>query len=213
MASSSEKIAIYNVANLKNTTDDAIANYLNSLKFKQSHFLGDVRSGLGCAAILLAAACFAWDYKLGFEATKLYTAIAVGVYAVINGALTLWISFVEKGVVYEGTAPSGETISISSAVKKYDPTYKLSIAVTDKAGKKSTQEVARPFASFFDESGYLVAPPLQEILASAVPAVGVCDPRRVKTESQRLLDANPELLDAYLASASGGAAAEGEGKK
>lgn len=95
---------------LKNTSDDAIPNYLNSLKFKQSHTLIDVRLALGYSALLIAGACFAWDYKLGWDDTKYYTAAAVAVYTLVNGALTLWIWLVEKGVVYQGTSPSGEKV-------------------------------------------------------------------------------------------------------
>lgn len=95
---------------LKNTSDDAIPNYLNSLKFKQSHYLTDVRLALGYTAFLIAGACFAWDYKFGFDGTKYYTAAAVGLYAVLNSALTLWIWLMEKGVVYVGTSPGGETV-------------------------------------------------------------------------------------------------------
>jgi hypothetical protein len=95
---------------LKNTTDDAIPNYLNSLKFKQTHFLTDVRLGLGYSAFLIAAACFAWDYKLGFESTKIYTGVAVALYTILNGGLTLWTMYVEKGVVYQGTSPDGEQV-------------------------------------------------------------------------------------------------------
>ncbi|KAJ4858310.1 hypothetical protein N5P37_007808 [Trichoderma harzianum] len=208
-----EKISLYNLADLKNTTDDAIPNYLNSLKFKQTHFLSDVRLGLGYSAFLIAAACFAWDYKLGFEDTKFYTAIAVAVYTVLNGVLTFWMMFVEKGVIYQGIAPSGEKITVASATKKLDPTYRLSITVTDKSSKSRIIEVAKPFASFFDESGYFVAAPFQQILATAVPVVGKADPKRIKSESQDMLNANPELLDAILAansgSATGAEAAEG----
>ena len=95
-------------ADLKNTSDDAIPNYLNSLKFSQSHFLTDVRLSLGYSAFLVAAACFLWDYKLGFDSTKYYTAAAVALYACLNTALTLWIWGVEKSTVYVGTAPNGE---------------------------------------------------------------------------------------------------------
>lgn len=97
---------------LKNTADDAIPNYLNSLKFKQTHFLSDVRLGLGYTAFIICAACFAWDYKLGFEDTKIYTTIAVALYTILNGALTFWMMFVEKGVVYQGTTPSGEKVAL-----------------------------------------------------------------------------------------------------
>lgn len=101
---------MYNLADLKNTSDDAIPNYLNSLKFTQSHTLTDVRLGLGYSAFFIAAACFLWDYKFGFESTKYYTAAAVAVYSVLNSALTLWIWLREKGIIYVGTAPSGETV-------------------------------------------------------------------------------------------------------
>lgn len=69
-----------------------------------------MRLGLGYAAFLVAAACFGWDYKFGFEDTKYYTAAAVAVYALLNTALTLWILLREKNIVYVGTAPSGETV-------------------------------------------------------------------------------------------------------
>jgi hypothetical protein len=88
---------------LKNTSDDALPNYLNSLGFKQSHFISDVRLVLGYAAFAVCAATFYWDYKLGFEDTKYYTAAAVAIYTCINGALTFWIWGVEKGKVYVGT--------------------------------------------------------------------------------------------------------------
>lgn len=110
MAVSKDKITVYNLADLKNTSDDAIPNYLNSLKFTQSHTLTDVRLALGYSAFFIAAACFLWDYKLGFDSTKYYTAAAVGVYSLLNTALTLWIWLKEKGTIYVGTAPSGETV-------------------------------------------------------------------------------------------------------
>ncbi|KEY70024.1 hypothetical protein S7711_04039 [Stachybotrys chartarum IBT 7711] len=199
MANASEKISLYNLADLKNTSDDAIPNYLNSLNFKQSHYLTDVRLALGYTAFTIAAACFAWDYKLGFEDTKLYTAVAVVIYTIINSGLSLWIMYVEKGVIYQGHAPSGEKITITSTTKKYDPTYRLSIQIVPKSGESQTLELAKPFNQWFDETGLFVAVPFQEVLASGVPVIGKHDPRRVKAESQALYDANPELLDAVLA--------------
>ena len=77
-----------------------------------------MRLALGYSAFALAAACFFWDYKLGFDSTKYFTAAAVAVYTLLNGALTIWMLYVERGVVYEGTAPNsagGETLRISIA--------------------------------------------------------------------------------------------------
>lgn len=62
-----------------------------------------------------------------------------------------------------------------------------------------------------------MARPFQEMLAT-VPVIGQQDPRRVKTASQKILDADPALLDAVLAADAAGAegsstAAEPAGKK
>lgn len=101
-------------ADLKNTSDDALQNYLNSLKFKQIHTKTDVRLALGYTAFAIAAACFAWDYKFGFESTKWITAGAVVLYTILNGALTLWIWLVERGTIYEGEIPdNGGIVSLS----------------------------------------------------------------------------------------------------
>ena len=87
---------------LKNTTDDALPNYLNSLKFKQSHYTTDIRLALGYTAVVIAGITFLADYKYGWDATKAGTFWAVLVYFTLNGALTLWIWGVEKGKVYSG---------------------------------------------------------------------------------------------------------------
>lgn len=96
-------------ADLKNTTDDALPNYLTSLKFKQSHYLTDVRLALGYSAVLIAAVTFYADYKLGWDRTKAATFWAVLVYFTLNGALTCWIWGVEKGNVFTGEIDQNST--------------------------------------------------------------------------------------------------------
>lgn len=69
-----------------------------------------MRLVLGYTAFAVCAATFYWDYKLGFEDTKYYTAAAVALYTCINGALTFWIWAVEKGIVYVGTSKDGRKV-------------------------------------------------------------------------------------------------------
>jgi hypothetical protein len=95
-------------ADLKNTTDDALPNYLNSLKFKQIHTQTDVRLVLGYSAVIIAGALFYFDWKFGWEASKPYTFPAVAAYFLLNGAFSYWLWFVEKGVVYEGEGKTGK---------------------------------------------------------------------------------------------------------
>jgi hypothetical protein len=88
---------------LKNTTDDALPNYLTSLKFEQSHFLTDVRLALGYSAVVIAAITFYYDYTLGWDETKAFTFWAVVAYFILNGALTLWIWVAERGKIFIGS--------------------------------------------------------------------------------------------------------------
>ncbi|KAI1776727.1 SPC25-domain-containing protein [Hypoxylon cercidicola] len=210
-----EKISVHNLADLKNTSDDAIPNYLNSLKFKQDHKLVDTRLALGYSAFAIAAACFYWDYKLGFESTKYYTAGAVALYALLNGVLTYWIGFVEKGTVYQGTAPDGTSISIATSTKKNIPTYNVKITITPKKGETQTIELSRSFTEWFDVQGHFVARPFQVMLATQVPVIAKVDPKRVQaaTPAPDFMSADASVLDAIAASESTGAEAASSGKK
>ena len=211
---------------LKNASDDALANYLNSLGFRQSHVMEDVRLGLGYASIVVAAACFAWDYKLGWEATKVWTACAVGLYAALNGGLTLWIWLVEQGTVYQGACPAGgpdekRHLYIATSGKKGAPVYKLKVAIIDKAEGDASKgfEFETPFADFFNEAGFFVAEPFRRMLVKNISVVAKADPKRASalsdkvtpaeesekktntvtdSERQALLVENPELLDAVV---------------
>ncbi|KAK4131840.1 hypothetical protein BT67DRAFT_463981 [Trichocladium antarcticum] len=218
MASSQEKISVYNLADLKNTTDDAIPNYLNSLHFTQSHRLTDVRLALGYSALALAAACFAWDHHLGFAATTHLTACAVALYTVLNGALTAWMLFAERGAVYEGSAPGpgaggqGERVRIATATPRRNvPVYEMVVEVVGRDGARTTARVSRGFAEWFDGAGRFVAAPFQEVLASAVPVIGRADPKRavVKVEGEDAAAAyTPEMLDMLARASAAGSAAE-----
>ncbi|KAI3328208.1 microsomal signal peptidase 25 kDa subunit-domain-containing protein [Ustulina deusta] len=209
---SQERITVHNLADLKNTSDDAIPNYLNSLKFKQDHSLVDTRLALGYGAFAIAAACFFWDYKLGFEATKWYTAAAVALYSIINGALTIWISFVEKGTVYQGKAPDGTKISVSTSTKKNEPTYCVVVDVTPKSGPARKIEFARSFTEWFDVQGHFVSLPFQIMLATTVPLIAQADPKRAaaavpppSTAASEFLNVDTETLDALAAADTTGA--------
>ena len=96
------KISPYSLNDLKNTTDDALGNYLRGLSFKQDNAKLDVRLAVGYTAVVIAAVIFVADYKLGWEATKGWTAVAVVAYSLLNGFFTYWMWGVEKGLVFEG---------------------------------------------------------------------------------------------------------------
>ncbi|KAL8918998.1 MAG: hypothetical protein Q9208_007048 [Pyrenodesmia sp. 3 TL-2023] len=176
---SSPKVSVYSLSDLKNTTDDALPNYLTSLKFKQSHSLADTRLLLGYSAVIIAGVTFYADYKLGWDATKFWTLWAVIAYFILNGALTYWIWGVEKGTVFTGQF-SGSSISIASSVTKNKPIYKLQVECARAGGIPQTLKLSAPFTRWFDSDGYFVANPFQRWLATVVPLVGEADPQKVE---------------------------------
>jgi signal peptidase complex subunit 2 len=145
-----------------------------------------VRLSLGYTAFAICAATFYWDYRLGFESTKLYTTIAVILYSLINGLLTFWIWAVEKGAVYMGTSPSGEKIQISSSTKKHAPKYRLLVKTTSKDGKVKEQKIERSFTEWFDAAGHFVTTPFQQMFASNVEVIGKADPKNVVKKEKKV---------------------------
>ncbi|TQS36756.1 hypothetical protein Golomagni_02784 [Golovinomyces magnicellulatus] len=174
---SKEKISLYSLSDLKNSSDDSIPAYLNSIKFRESHKLGDIRLAVGYLAVSISAASFYWDYKYGFQSTKNYTAVAVLLYTILNGFLTYWITFVENGIIYTGTSPRGDRIQISSKVDKYSPIYNLTITTYPKDKPRTPEKIhlKKAFNTWFNEAGYFVALPFQTMLAVGVPAIGAAD--------------------------------------
>ncbi len=174
------------IIDLKNTSDDAIPAYLNSLSFTQSHTLTDVRLALGYTAFAICAATFYWDYTFGFESTKLYTTVAVAIYTILNGALTYWIWGVEKGTVYVGTNKEGTRISVSTKTEKHKPVYNVTIKITGKGEKKAkVVSLKKPFTQWFDKAGHFVALPFQQVFASNVELIGNADPTKVVDEKKK----------------------------
>ncbi|KAF8432091.1 microsomal signal peptidase 25 kDa subunit-domain-containing protein [Terfezia claveryi] len=102
MAEVRPKININSLSDLKNTTDDAIPNYLNSVGYRQIHTITDIRLALGFTACAIAAVAFYYDYKFGFEAAKTVTLYSVVSYFALNTLLTYWIWGVEAGTIYVG---------------------------------------------------------------------------------------------------------------
>ncbi|KAF2132848.1 hypothetical protein P153DRAFT_364112 [Dothidotthia symphoricarpi CBS 119687] len=185
--SATQKIAVHSLPDLKNTTDDALPNYLHSLKFKQIHTQTDVRLALGYSAVIIAGALFYFDWKFGWEASKPYTAPAVAAYFLLNGAFTYWLWFAEGGVVYEGEGKTGK-VRISSSTKKHIPIYECDVVFTPAPYSSNPQQkihIRAPLTRWFTSDGYFIAKPFQQWLASEVPVIGEADPNNVVEEIGR----------------------------
>ena len=171
---------------LKHTTDDALPNYLTSLKFKQDHRYSDVRLALGWSAVAIAGVLFYFDWKFGWDATKAWTLPSVLVYFLLNGAFTYWIWFVEKSIVFMGER-QGSKLEISTSTKKHTGIYYVKARYTTSTDSSSWKEVKAeaPFTRWFSSDGFFVAKPFQQFLASEVPTIGEADPSNVVEEIGR----------------------------
>lgn len=199
------KISVYSSQDLKNTTDDALGNYLRSLSFKQDNSKTDIKLAVGWTAVVIAAVTFAADYKLGWETTKYWTALAVVLYAGLNSFFTYWLWYVEKGLIFEGTRDGkkvretfiGSTsiltslkISIRTKVNKHDPTYYVDFSVTNNATTAvSTRQIKTPFTTWFTEDGFFVAQPFQQWLASSIETIGDVDSKNAMRDQRDTLAA------------------------
>ncbi|KAF2109432.1 microsomal signal peptidase 25 kDa subunit-domain-containing protein [Lophiotrema nucula] len=185
--SATTKIAVHSLADLKNTTDDALPNYLHFLKFKQIHTQTDVRLALGYSAVAIAGVLFYFDWKFGWEVTKPYTAPAVIAYFVLNSVFSYWLWFVEKGTVYEGEGKTGK-VRIATHTKKHIPIYEAEVTFTPSpynSNPSQTIKIRAPFTRWFTSDGYFIAKPFQQWLASEVPVIGAADPNNVVEEIGR----------------------------
>ncbi|KAF8473894.1 signal peptidase complex subunit 2 [Kalaharituber pfeilii] len=191
MAEERPKISKYSLNDLKNTTDDAIPHYLNTLGYRQIHTLTDVRLALGFSACIIAAGAFYYDYKYGFEAAKTVTLYSVVAYFVLNTALTWWMWKIESGIIYIGEK-DGVKITLSSHTEKHSPYYHLTIKTTGRSvssDREHVVEAKESFTGWFDEEGYFVPKPFQTWLDNTIPEIAakkaVSGAREAKRQVER----------------------------
>jgi hypothetical protein len=84
---------------------------MDSLLFKQSHMLSDIRLALGYSAVIACAAAAAYEYKVGFKQAKGWSIMAIGTYFILNAALYVWGWLFEGDIVYVGR--KGDTTVLS----------------------------------------------------------------------------------------------------
>lgn len=180
MSSPPQKVSLYSVNDLKNATDDAIVPYLTTLPkpytFKQQHTATNVRLALGYTAVIIAGVLFYADYKLGWDATKAYTAPACLAYFVLNGILTYWIWAVEAGTIFVGVREGGQKLTLKSSSKKHSPTYNLKVTYEAPSGKKwEDKQVSGSFTQWFNTHGYLQTKELQAWLNSNIDVLSTAE--------------------------------------
>ncbi|BFZ53304.1 Signal peptidase complex subunit 2 [Savitreella phatthalungensis] len=164
-------VNLYNLTELRTTTDDAVAATLAETDLQRSHFYADVRLALGYVAVISAAAAGYHDWKVGFEAAKAYTLVGVLLYFAAYGGMVGWQWFIERGMFYEGRRGT-QLIQLRSTTSKTEPVYKLQITVKDKSSARPrTTHHQELFTKWFDVDGNIVKEPLATWVSSIVQSV------------------------------------------
>ncbi|GFQ89193.1 probable signal peptidase complex subunit 2 [Trichonephila clavata] len=149
---------------VKNALDDAVKKvFIEKLKYVENHSLMDGR--LAISGIAVGAAMFAllWDYLHPFPESRPVLIICVVMYFILMGLLTLYTSFLEKGVFLvaidkdrTGMDPDS-TWQASSSLKRFDDMYHLFISYTDGVTHKTREaEFEKSIGCWFDTNGTLL---------------------------------------------------------
>jgi hypothetical protein len=133
------------------------------------------RLALGYSSVLIALYLFYLDYylKIPFRLHKVTAAWCGLSYFILNGALTLWIWQVERGMVFAGTRKNGSGLKCYSLnpKRKYEPQYRMLVEWTDASGKRGSKEVVGEFVKFFQEDGVFAPARFEEWVRQVVPGL------------------------------------------
>lgn len=158
------KIDKWDGSAVRNALDDAVKKVMTEkFKYVESHWLADGR--LAICTIAVGAAMFAllWDYWYPFPESKPILIACVLSYFILMGVLTLYTTFLEKGIFLVAVQkdPSGldpdSVWAVSSSLKRYDDMYHLQAHYRDGKTRKTREAtLEKSIASWFDEKGHLL---------------------------------------------------------
>lgn len=117
-------------------------------------------------AVLVALVALGWDFKHPFPESKPVLILCVGSYFVLMGILTLYTTYLEKGIFAVAIQKDGngtKTWQASSDMKKYDDKYTLYLSLKDKKGLR-VSTITKSCAKYIDQNGFI----LNDIVASDV---------------------------------------------
>ncbi|KAK6619034.1 hypothetical protein RUM44_003416 [Polyplax serrata] len=147
----------------KNALDDAVKEVLTK-KYNYSEKFGliDIRLGMCGIAVSMNLFALLWDHLYPFPLSRTVLATCVSGYFIITGILTLYMSYIEKGIfavtVQKDSKNSSENIwEASSYMKKFDDKYSLLLTLKDgKTGNLREAVSSKSIAQYIDDTGAVI---------------------------------------------------------
>ncbi|CAG2107750.1 unnamed protein product [Medioppia subpectinata] len=151
---------------VKNSLDDAIKKVFTDsdrkLGYTENHCLVDTRLAICVTAVGAALFALVWDYFNPFPLSKPVLIGCVVSYFVLMAILTVYTTFVEKGIFLRATQsdPTGvdkpKLWTVSSMLKRFDDIYHLCIEYKAPNGRVSEANLSKSIANWFDTNGVLL---------------------------------------------------------
>nr|CAG4645879.1 EOG090X0FS4 [Lynceus sp. MCZ IZ 141354] len=142
---------------VKNALDDAVKEVLlNKCQYTESFYLVDGRLAICSLAVGIAMFALLWDFLHPFPQSRMVLFGCVASYFTLMGVLTLYTTYLEKGIFV--VAKQNDTKwEASSTLKKYDDIYELVLTCkSSNKGKPKTGHFKKSVAQFFDVNGLLL---------------------------------------------------------
>ncbi|EEB12041.1 microsomal signal peptidase 25 kD subunit, putative [Pediculus humanus corporis] len=148
----------------KNALDDTVKEILTKkFNYVETFGLIDIRLCLCGVAVGVALFALLWDQLYPFPLSRSVLAVCVSTYFIVTGILTLYTSYVEKGIFAVTVQKNGKNSGsdniweASSYMKKFDDKYNLLLILKDgKSGSIREAVSCKSVSQYIDENGTVI---------------------------------------------------------
>ena len=116
----------------------------------------DIRLGICLTAVGAAGFALAYDYMNPFPQSKQVLIGCVLSYFVLMTILTLYTTFVEKGIFLQAYNDRKKW-TVSSSLKRFDDIYELCLELSVNGGPTVEANLSKSVAEWFDVNGVFLA--------------------------------------------------------
>ncbi|CCD24785.1 signal peptidase complex subunit SPC2 NDAI_0D04720 [Naumovozyma dairenensis CBS 421] len=150
----SKPVNVYSTPEVAKVLDEALPSVLETLNYKESFKLIDIKLIIGYSIAAVAGTSFLLDKKLGHKNVIAYQEILVACYFFLSALLWYFKKYIEKSVTYTGQhSQNGSKIAISTSYEEAEPKYYVTFVKNDTKDEEFKRVLET--TKVFNEAGYL----------------------------------------------------------